>query len=264
MNSAPVLVLLVFDAALLLASSVLSDREKSPGDSVLLNVLFFCSGMPALIYQVVWQRALFAIYGVNAQSVAVVVTAFMLGLGIGSLVGGRLSGRFPRSGILIFGLAELGVAAFGLASLRIFHWVATYTAGANLFSVILLSVVLLLIPTVLMGATLPLLVEHLVLRTNRVGFSVSTLYFVNTFGSGRLLSRGNISVARLWAVRRRDAGRLFERVGRRVRLRLWEAKRASVRSSQAEHEAAGHGLHGNVPGDGDGSRRVFGAHRFGV
>jgi predicted membrane-bound spermidine synthase len=183
MNSAPVLVLLVFDAALLLASSVLSDREKSPGDSVLLNVLFFCSGMPALIYQVVWQRALFAIYGVNAQSVAVVVTAFMLGLGIGSLVGGRLSGRFPRSGILIFGLAELGVAAFGLASLRIFHWVATYTAGANLFSVILLSVVLLLIPTVLMGATLPLLVEHLVLRTNRVGFSVSTLYFVNTFGS---------------------------------------------------------------------------------
>jgi hypothetical protein len=69
MNSAPVLVLLVFDAALLLASSVLSDREERPGDSVLLNVLFFCSGVPALIYQVVWQRALFAIYGVNAQSV---------------------------------------------------------------------------------------------------------------------------------------------------------------------------------------------------
>jgi predicted membrane-bound spermidine synthase len=107
----------------------------------------------------------------------------MLGLGIGSLIGGRLSARFPRNGILIFGLAELGVGAFGLFSLRIFHWAATYTAGANLLSVILFSLLLLLIPTVLMGATLPLLVEHLVLRTKRVGFSVSTLYFVNTFGS---------------------------------------------------------------------------------
>jgi hypothetical protein len=46
-------------------------------------MLFLCSGRPALIYQVVWQRALFSIYGVNAESVAVVVSAFMLGLGLG-------------------------------------------------------------------------------------------------------------------------------------------------------------------------------------
>jgi spermidine synthase len=183
MNSTPVLVLLVLNAALLVASNFFLDKGKQNEDSLFLSVLFFCSGMPALIYQVVWQRALFAIYGANAQSVAVVVTAFMLGLGIGSLIGGRLSARFPRKGILIFGLAEIGVAVFGLASLRIFHWAATYTAGANLGSVILFSLLLLLIPTILMGATLPLLVEHLVLRTNRVGFSVSTLYFVNTFGS---------------------------------------------------------------------------------
>jgi spermidine synthase len=183
MNSTPVLVLLVLNAALLVASNFFLDKGKQNGDSLFLSVLFFCSGMPALVYQVVWQRALFAIYGANAQSVAVVVTAFMLGLGIGSLIGGRLSARFPGKGILIFGLAEIGVAVFGLASLRIFHWAATYTAGANLGSVILFSLLLLLIPTILMGATLPLLVEHLVLRTNRVGFSVSTLYFVNTFGS---------------------------------------------------------------------------------
>ncbi|MGA2095499.1 MAG: MFS transporter [Candidatus Acidiferrum sp.] len=183
MNSTPVLVLLLFNAALLVASNFFFKKDKHPDDSLFLSVLFFCSGMPALVYQVVWQRALFAIYGVNAQSVAVVVTAFMLGLGIGSLIGGRLSARFPKSGILIFGVAELGVGAFGLISLRIFHWAAAYTAGANLLSVVLFSLLLLVIPTVLMGATLPLLVEHLVMRTNRVGFSVSTLYFVNTFGS---------------------------------------------------------------------------------
>jgi spermidine synthase len=183
MNSVPVLILLGFNAVLLLAGNSVFDSKSRCGDSFFLSLLFFCSGMPALIYQVVWQRALFAIYGVNAQSVAVVVTAFMLGLGLGSLVGGRLSARFPRNGILIFGLAELGVAAFGVSSLHIFHWAASYTAGANLPAVILFSLLLLLIPTMLMGATLPLLVEHLVLHTNRVGFSVSTLYFVNTFGS---------------------------------------------------------------------------------
>src|SRR5260221_719411 len=183
MTSTPVFLLLLLNVILLVAlnrSSTISSRQK---DTLFLGLLFFCSGMPALIYQVVWQRVLFAIYGVNSQSVAVVVTAFMLGLGIGSLLGGYISKRFPTRGILIFGVAELGVAVFGLCSLRIFHWVAGFTAGASLGSVVLFTLLLLLVPTVLMGATLPLLVEHLVARTHRVGTSISTLYFVNTFGS---------------------------------------------------------------------------------
>ena len=61
------------------------DRENS---MVWLYLLFFSSGFPALIYQIVWQRALFAIYGINVESVTVVVSAFMLGLGVGSLLGG--------------------------------------------------------------------------------------------------------------------------------------------------------------------------------
>src|SRR5580692_7904150 len=183
MNSAPVLVLLVFDAALLLSSSVLSDREKSPGDSVLLNVLFFCSGMPALIYQVVWQRALFSLYGVNAESVAVIVSAFMLGLGLGSLIGGWASSRFPEKLLNLFAVSELGVGIFGLFSLRIFHWAAAFSAGKSLPTTVLFGLLLLLFPTMLMGATLPLLVQQFVRGSERVGFSVSMLYFVNTFGS---------------------------------------------------------------------------------
>src|SRR6267154_2067567 len=183
MSTAPVAVLLVLNVLVFIGGYFLFDKAHRQKDTLFLALLFFCSGMPALIYQVVWQRVLFAIYGVNSQSVAVVVTAFMLGLGIGSLAGGRLSARFPRRAILIFGIAELCVAAFGLFSLRIFEWAAVHTAGANLPSVIFFSLLLLLIPTILMGATLPLLVEHLVLHTNRVGPSVSTLYFANTFGS---------------------------------------------------------------------------------
>src|SRR6202167_5048718 len=68
-----------------------------------LCVLFFFSGFPALIYQLTWQRALFRIFGVNIESVTIVVTAFMLGLGLGSLAGGWVSkqrwiGLLPPSG----------------------------------------------------------------------------------------------------------------------------------------------------------------------
>src|ERR1700688_1727106 len=112
MSTAPVVVLLLFNALLLVGANFLLDKAHRHSDSVLFSVLFLFSGMPALIYQIVWQRVLFSIYGVNSQSVAVVVTAFMLGLGIGSLAGGRLSARFPRRAVLIFGIAEQCVAAF--------------------------------------------------------------------------------------------------------------------------------------------------------
>jgi predicted membrane-bound spermidine synthase len=183
MFTAPVLLLLFFDLLLFLAAAFYFDRSDQKWENLLLSALFLFSGMPALIYQIVWQRVLFSIYGVNAESVAVVVSAFMLGLGLGSLAGGWLSARFPRHSILIFGLAELGIAVFGLGSLRIFGWAAAFTAGGNLLSVIVFSFALLLIPTILMGATLPILVEHLVRRSGRVGTSVSRLYFVNTLGS---------------------------------------------------------------------------------
>jgi len=183
MVTSPVLLLLVLDALLFLAAAFYFDRSAQKWENLLVSALFLCSGMPALIYQIVWQRALFAIYGVNAESVAVVVSAFMLGLGLGSLAGGQLSARFPRQSLVIFAFAELGTAAFGLLSLRIFDWAAAHTAGANLPSVIFFSLALLLVPTMLMGTTLPILVEHLVRRSGHVGASVSRLYFVNTLGS---------------------------------------------------------------------------------
>ena len=63
--------------------------------------LFFISGFPALLYQIVWQRSLFAIYGVNIESVTIVVTAFMLGLGLGSF-------RRNRAGRSVDGVRRCG------------------------------------------------------------------------------------------------------------------------------------------------------------
>jgi spermidine synthase len=183
MEGAPVAAVLFFDFLLLLVVLFGVRTKGNRAQSALIAALFFCSGFPALIYQIAWQRALFAIYGVNVQSVAVVVSAFMLGLGIGSLVGGRLSEKYPDRGISIFGICELVIAGFGLISLRLFHWAAGFTAGTSLGYTILFSFLLLILPTMLMGATLPLLVEQLVRTSRSVGYSVATLYFVNTLGS---------------------------------------------------------------------------------
>lgn len=147
-------------------------------------LLFFCSGVPALIYQIVWQRSLFAIYGLNTEAVTVDVSAFMLGLGVGSLIGGAISRSRQGTLIGIFASAELGTAVFGFFSLRLFHRVGELTVGASPFTTALITISLLLLPTVLMGLTLPLLVEYLARSLTNVGVSVGGLYFVNTLGSG--------------------------------------------------------------------------------
>src|SRR3982074_180256 len=85
----------------------------------LLCVLFFFSGFPALIYQLTWQRALFRIFGVNIESVTIVVTAFMLGLGFGSLLGGVLSKWQAIPLLPLLAAIELLTGAFRLVCLSI-------------------------------------------------------------------------------------------------------------------------------------------------
>src|SRR5580700_7881841 len=148
-----------------------------------IYVLFFFSGFPALLYQIVWQRALFAMYGINIQAVTTIVAAFMLGLGLGSLLGGILSRKNSVALLQIFGAIELGIGTFGILSLRIFQHVAKFTAGVSAGKAGALAFLLVLIPTLLMGSTLPILVSYLVQVFGNVGRSVGALYFVNTLGS---------------------------------------------------------------------------------
>jgi predicted membrane-bound spermidine synthase len=150
---------------------------------ILLYLVFLASGFAALLYQVVWQRSLFAIYGINIESVTIVVTAFMVGLGVGSLTGGAISKNPRRPVLLLFALVEMGIGAYGLLSLPLFHAVGAFTLDMGPISTALVTFLLVLVPTLLMGATLPLLVAHSVRQSGNVGQSVGTLYFVNTLGS---------------------------------------------------------------------------------
>ena len=146
-------------------------------------LFFFFSGFPALLYQIVWQRALFTLYGVNIESVTMVVTAFMLGLGLGSVLGGMVS-RYQRLPLLaVFGAVELLIAAYGMTSLKLFHWAADFTAGSTPLKTGLVAFALVLVPTALMGSTLPILVSYTVRFSHNVGRSVGALYAANTLGS---------------------------------------------------------------------------------
>ena len=161
--------------------------------SRVLYPVFLISGFAAILYQLVWQRALFRLLGTSSESVTLIVTAFMLGLGLGSLAGGGLSSKPGRPLALLFGLVELGIGAFGLISLPLFSWIAAETPEASGLSIGLIAFLAVLIPTLLMGATLPLLVAFLVRRSGNVGRSVGMLYFVNTLGS----ALGSLAAA-LW------------------------------------------------------------------
>ena len=149
----------------------------------LLAAPFFLSGVAALIYQVCWQRLLFAAFGVDIESITIIVSTFMLGLGVGALVGGQLADRFPERIIALFALAEFGIGLFGLLSPTVIREVGRLTIQAPLPIMAAANFLLLLIPTVLMGATLPMLVAFLVRTIGNVGVSIGGLYFINTAGA---------------------------------------------------------------------------------
>ncbi|WP_437953777.1 fused MFS/spermidine synthase [Sorangium sp. So ce296] len=160
-----------------------AEQQKAQATEPWLFPVFFLSGSAALVYQVVWQRALYAIYGVDILSITVVVTAFMLGLGLGSLAGGALSRRHPRAAVTLFAIAELGIGLYGALSLRLFALIAGVTHGIGHVAAGGVAFLLVVPPVMLMGATLPLLVGHATSRSHNVGRSLGNLYFANTLGA---------------------------------------------------------------------------------
>jgi hypothetical protein len=89
----------------------------------------------------------------------------------------------PLSGVAIFAVCELGIGLFGLVSEPLIRSVASATVTSPRATVATVNFALLLMPTSLMGATLPLLVTHATLRTGSVGTSIGRLYFANTLGA---------------------------------------------------------------------------------
>jgi predicted membrane-bound spermidine synthase len=155
-----------------------------------LSALFLLSGACALVYQVAWQRILFAAFGADLESITIIVSAFMLGLGTGALAGGALADRWPKHALALFALAEGGIGLFALGSPALFRWVGEATVTASLSVIAAVNFALVLVPTLLMGASLPILVTDVSRRWRNIGRSTGQLYAVNTLGAalGALLA----------------------------------------------------------------------------
>jgi spermidine synthase len=154
--------------------------------------LFFVSGATALIYEVVWARMLTQIFGNTTHAIATVLSAFMGGLALGSYVLGRLAdtGRNP---FLIYGLLEGGIGIYGLVIPTLFAltqqaYSRLYGLAEASFTVFSLALFLLcfaviLAPTALMGATLPILSRFSVTQFASLGRRIGDLYAINTLGA---------------------------------------------------------------------------------
>ena len=161
-----------------------SDALRRPA----LFVLFFLSGAAALIYQTAWHRLLGLFAGADTIAAALIVGAFLLGLGIGSLVAGFYADRLSRRASLVaFAICEVGIAAFALISPWLYYDVIyrellpLSSSRAVIFAIVFAS---LLWPTFLMGCSLPFLSKAVVSQISGSAKLIGWLYGLNTLGAG--------------------------------------------------------------------------------
>ena len=167
------------------------DRDLEQSEQRALLVLFFFSGVSSLVYQVVWARMLTVVFGTTLLATSTVLSAFMAGLALGSYVLGRYIDRCKHP-LRVFAALEVGIGLFALffptisANLgNAYGALAGLQGNFYLFSLTRfgLCFALLLIPTALMGGTLPVVAKFAVRRLGRLGGRVGQLYAVNTLGA---------------------------------------------------------------------------------
>ena len=170
----------------------------------MLYVLFLCSGLSGLIYQVVWVRVFANVFGNTIYSASLVIAVFMLGLGVGSYVVGTWADRRyvsrPESMLRAYGLFELGVGALGLGISALLPHLGDISARASFYTRdaggwyvlsassylvrVAIAIILLAPITLLMGGTLTLLIRHLVRKDfDRGSWRIAALYGVNAIGA---------------------------------------------------------------------------------
>src|SRR5215213_8414327 len=165
---------------------------------LLIGICFVLSGATGLIYEVLWARMLGLVFGATTLAVSTVLAAFMGGLALGSALAGKLAQRIKKP-LSTYGLMEIGIAIYALLVPFLFRWIdhlyvliwQQLQPGYFTFSLwrFLLSGIVLLVPTTLMGATLPVLAAALV-HSSRDSNSVTRLYACNLAGAifGTLLA----------------------------------------------------------------------------
>ncbi len=160
--------------------------------AVSVGLCFFLSGAAGLVYEIVWMRMLGLVFGHTVFAITTVLAAFMAGLALGASLFGRLIDRQGRP-LLVYGFLEAGIGVYGLlvpsllARAEVLYLALYRSVGLSFFTFSLaqfaLAFLILLVPTTLMGASLPVLANFFVNRMEGLGRKVGDLYALNTFGA---------------------------------------------------------------------------------
>jgi spermidine synthase len=170
----------------------LGSSDASSGTTTVIVALFLLSGACSLIYEIVWLRMLVLVFGMSVFAVSTVLTAFMAGLALGSVVFGRLIDK-RGSPLRVYAYLELGIGFFALifplvlARLDDVYTLLYRQLGSDSYAFhairFALCFLVLLVPTTLMGGTLPVLSRFVVQRRAMIGRGVGGLYAINTLGA---------------------------------------------------------------------------------
>jgi len=158
---------------------------------LLLLILYFFSGACALVYEVLWGRMFGLVLGTTIVAWAIVLSAYMGGMALGSFFGGRLADRFSRP-LRLFAFCEAGIGVFGacswaivLAAQQLLSSNLFINVPASLLEILRISCsgIVLMVPTILMGATFPLVSKGILSKNANAGRDIGIIYSVNTFGA---------------------------------------------------------------------------------
>jgi len=158
----------------------------------LFGLLFIVSGAAGLVYELIWVRQLYQFFGSTIHSVTTVVAAYMGGLGLGAYVLGRRADRHANPAAL-YGSLELAIGVFGLLSPWVLRGIGVAYLGlarglapglwAGTGIKFVFAFVVLLVPTFLMGGTLPVLTRAFAGdRSDELRGELALFYGLNTVG----------------------------------------------------------------------------------
>jgi spermidine synthase len=174
------------------ASTVLAAPAELPREALLIAGIFVVSGFAGLVYEVVFSKALALSFGSSALATYTVLATYMTGMALGSWLGGSVSEKCMRP-LGIYVACELGIGIYCLMTPFLFTlirdlYIAVASGSPPESSWLTLvrfglGMAVLLLPTVLMGATVPLLAKFLERKSHSIGVSVSVLYGANTLGA---------------------------------------------------------------------------------
>ncbi len=159
---------------------------------ILITILFFLSGACGLVYEVVWLRMLGLILGSTVFAASTVLSSYMAGLALGSFFSGRIIDK-KGSPLKVFAMLEAGVGISALMVPLVFRLLegfyanihSVFHSNAYLFSIVrfIISFIVLLVPTTLMGATLPVLSRYFIKKFDNLANRFGILYGINTLGA---------------------------------------------------------------------------------